>query len=211
MTSVRAAVLNPGLFLGGKPHAVNFNCTLTLLDMPIPLMDVQGVLIDWVTTAFGYQSMCSSTEDCALWLELTLDAITTLSLFNDDTSPINIEPNRLIGCVVEGAKVSIGILIALAIVGFVLLIVLLGLVYELWAARKMSKQPTALLPFDLSDWQLATYRQTTGRSDPTLRGLRDVFLRYDSSRKMFRMTSYRSNVGECFCRDLSPSRRHWRG
>lgn len=185
MNSIRAAVLNHELSPSEPPQAISFDCALAL-NQTVPLMNVSSVLADWVTTAFGYQTMCTSMRDCKLWLELTLDAMTTLS-FRVNTS--NIDPYGRIGCVVEGSEVSVGILIVLCVVEIFLLCIALALCYELWESRRTSNRATATLPFDLSDWQLATYSQANGRLEPTLRDLRDLFVRYESSDETFRLST----------------------
>ena len=189
MSFVEVSILNLHFFVGGTPQTTDFDCTLTL-DQPIPQLEVQQVLSDWVAKAYGLQMMTLSMEESALWLELTLDAITTLTLFNDNTFPIDIEPPDRIGCVVEGTRVSLFILLILAVVALGVLLLLLALCSLLLASLKLPKQRTALLPFDLADWQLAVYHHNNGQLAPKRRDLKAAYMSYDASGNKLHMMSW---------------------
>lgn len=185
--SVRVSILNYGPIVAHTPQAMDFDCALTV-KRPVPQMEVAQVLSDWVSKAYGYQKSLYTMEDAALWLGLTLDAITTLSLFIDALGAQNIVPADDIGCVVEGTRVSVGILSILALVVVVLFSILIAEGYVLLASpRNPSKEHAALLPFDLADWQLATYRQSTGKQARRVRDLQSVSFRYDPSKDMLCM------------------------
>lgn len=190
MSTVRASILNLQLFLGKTVEAMDFDCTLTL-DVPVPLMEVQQVLQAWASPAAGYQSSQSTLQDTVLWLELSLDAITTESLFNTNINPTNIIPAESIGCVVEGTRVSIGILGILALIAVIFLSLLVAeLCMQLASLRVPMKQRARELPFDLADWQLAAYHQGQRQTKLTHRNLRTVGLRYDNSRDKLCMDSH---------------------
>ena len=190
MSSVRASILNLQLFLGKIVEAMDFDCTLTL-DSPVPLMEVQQVLQAWASPAAGYQSCQSTLKETAVWLELSLDAITTESIWNTNINPTNIVPAESIGCVVEGTRVSIGILGILALIAVIFLSLLVAeLCMQLASLRVPTKQRARELPFDLADWQLAAYHQGQRQAKLTRRELRTVGFRYDNSKDKLRMDSF---------------------
>ena len=172
-SSARVSILR----VSGTPHATDFDCALTL-DQPAPPLEVQEVLETWMGKAYGYQRILQTVEDSALWLELIMNAITTLSLFNDNINPYNLEPAGEIGCVVEGTRISFILVAILALVALLTLAVLVATrslaVASLWQPRKNSPD---LLPFGLADWQLAAYRQSNIQSGLGLRDLQVLVVR----------------------------------
>lgn len=195
--NVKAAILNEAGFVRGKALAMNFDCSLTL-NQSVPLLDVQNVLTDWMGKAYGYQKSLTTEKETQLWLELTLDAITTLSLFNDALTAHNIVPAGEIGCVVDGTKASVGILMFLGLMVIILAYLLTVQLASLYAAiRHPTKHCANRLPFDLADWQLATYRRDKKERASTFRELHRVSVRYDSLEESLCMeTQFTDSAGD---------------
>lgn len=204
---VKASILNGAGLANGEAHALDFDCNLTL-DQSAPKLSIQDVLSQWMNKAYGYQETLTSLNETKLWLELTLDAITTLSLFNDALFAHNIKPADEIGCVVEGTKASVGILIFLGLMLVILAYLLTVQLYSLCAAvRDPTKHCASRLPFDLAEWQLAAYRQSKKDRASTFPELRRVAFRYDSLDDSLRMeTQFTDSAGKQATLSASPAK-----
>lgn len=192
MTDVRVSVMNLGLFVGMPVKAMQYHCTVSLTspDMPaVPYMNVSSVLQNWVSPAYGHIFEQLTQKDTLAWVELTLDAITTESIFNDNINPTDQVPAGEIGCVVQGTNISIAIVFILSLIAAIVLCLVAAQCYFLLASIKLPvKQHADQLPFDLADWQLATY-YLGQRQAHSHRELRTIKFRYDDATDKLSMGS----------------------
>lgn len=191
---VLVSIVNGASFGTDQVLAMDFECDI---DVDEPLTpSVHVVLKNWAEKAYGYQKYLNTIQNSALWLELTLEQIATLVIFDDNAIASNQKPPSTIGCVVDGTRVSIGIVLILGLVVLAFLCLLFSTFCVFVISRRKVLRDSGILPFDLADWQLAAYRYYQGGRSGTLEELRNLVYRYDSTNNALCMESeFKDSIG----------------
>lgn len=115
-------------------------------------------------------SLCNVKNDL-------LTRVYRLAIFDDWVIPQDVKPQESIGCVVDGTKVSVGIIMILGAVALLFLALMFAQCFHLVKdrqSRSRKEEASNLLPFNLADWQLAAYRQRKSGEAPTFKELRNI-------------------------------------
>ena len=130
-----------------------------------------------------------------------------LAFFDDWVIPHPIETSESIGCVVDGTRVSGGIL---TILGAVVLLTLALIIARcvLLARNRHSNPKGSWVPFDLADWQLAFYREGKDEAALTFSDLRQAKCKPQSTKAVGLMICPANLVETAETQESRPSTLH---